>query len=80
MSTLSSLADDAHGAAGSTPGRSTRNLERIVGFEDVDGRGALAGERFAAERAAELEEDPPDLVAKITDFRWEGDGVNRGTA
>ena len=52
------------------------HLERVVGFVDVDGWGAFAGEGVGPEHSAELEEDAPHLIGKIADFRRERDGVD----
>ena len=63
-------------AAGVDAGQVDGDLERVVGFVDVERRGALAGQRLGAERAAELEEDLADFVGEIADFGREGDGVD----
>ena len=77
MSTRVALDDDADG--GRVDARQIDgDLDRVVGLVDVDRRRAFAGERLAAERAAELEEDAADLVGELTDFRRERDGVDAG--
>src|SRR5438132_7451289 len=52
------------------------DLDRIVGFVDVDGRRAFAGQRFGAEDPSDLEKNAADLIGKITDFRRDGDRLN----
>ena len=61
------LGKDAN-CSGFDAGEVDDHLERLVGFEDVDGGGALAGQGVRPKNSAELEERPSDLVSKVPYF------------
>ena len=61
--------------AGLDPRQVDRDLNRIVGFEDIERGRALASEGFESERSAELKKRPAYLVRELSDLRREHDGM-----
>jgi len=54
------------------------DFDGLVGFVDIDGGRALAGERFGAEDAPEFKEDPADLFREVPKLRRNGDRMKPG--
>src|SRR5262249_30973333 len=54
------------------------DLQRVVGFVDVDRRRTLAGQRFRTEDPSELEEYLADLIGELADLVGQGDGQDAG--
>src|SRR5262245_8338617 len=50
------------------PGYVDDDFNRFVPFVDVDGGGAFAGKRLGISAAAELVEDPPNVLRKVGGF------------
>ena len=53
-------------------------FDALVGLEHVERRRALASQRLGPEGPSQLEEDLPDLVREVANFRRNHDGVHSG--